>query len=123
MLGEAAGQDEYSQEELNRLVLDCHTAGFQVAFHAITENAIESATTALEYVNEHNSVIGRRHRIEHCSEGPDYLLERLKKLEAVIVTHPSAPFYGGDRYLATVKASQLPWLYRIKAKVTGSLSR
>lgn len=121
MLGEAAGQNEYGQEELNRLVLDCHTSGFQVAFHAITERAIESATMALEYVNEYNSVIGRRHRIEHCSESPDYLLERLKKIEAVIITHPSAPYYGGDRYLSTVKASQLPWLYRIKTPMSNGL--
>jgi len=121
MLGESAGQGELTQEELNTLVLDCHRTGFQLAFHAITESAVESAIDALEYVNGRYPVAGRRHRIEHCSECPPYLLERLKKLGAVIVTHPSTIYYNGERYLATVAPEQLPWLYRIKAPLDSGV--
>ncbi len=121
MLGEAAGQDELTQEELNSLVLECHQAGFQLAFHAITESAIGAAIAALEYVNDHSPVTGRRHRIEHCSECPPYLLERLKKLGLVIVTHPSTIYYNGERYLATVELGQLPWLYRIRAPMESGI--
>jgi predicted amidohydrolase YtcJ len=121
MLGEAAGQDELTQEELNCLVLECHNAGFQLAFHAITESAIGMAIAALEYVNGHSPVTGRRHRIEHCSECPPYLLERLKKLGVVIVTHPATIYYNGERYLATVAPSQLPWLYRIRAPMESGI--
>jgi predicted amidohydrolase YtcJ len=121
MLGEAAGQLEWMQEELDRLVLDCHKSGFQMAFHAIEEKSIEMAAHALEFVDKHLPVAGRRHRIEHCSECPPYLLKRLKKLEVVIVTHPATVYYNGERYLATVPASQLPWLYRVKSPLDSGL--
>jgi len=103
------------QQELNQLALDSHKAGFQLAFHAIDESTVAAAVTAFEYVNKHSSVIGRRHRIEHCSECPPALLERIKKLGIVIVTQPPFIYYSGERYLATVPESQLPWLYRIKS--------
>jgi len=115
MLGESAGQGKMTQQELNRMTLDCHNSGFQLAFHAITAEAIESAIIALEYVNSRSTIKGRRHRIEHCSECPPHLLERLHRLGAVIVTHPATVYYSGERYLATVDAGTLPWLYRIRA--------
>lgn len=121
MVGEAAGQDELTQEELNNLVLECHNAGFQLAFHAITESAIGAAIAALEYVDDHSSIVQRHHRIEHCSECPPYLLERLKKLGVVIVTHPATIYYNGERYLATVDPGQLPWLYRIKSPMESGV--
>ena len=102
------------QSELNQLALNCHKAGFQLAFHAIAEETVAASITALEYVNKHSPVLGRRHRIEHCGECPPTLLERLKKLGLVIVTQPPFIYYSGERYLATVAESQLPWLYRIK---------
>jgi predicted amidohydrolase YtcJ len=106
---------EPEQAELNELALACHQAGFQLAFHAVAENTVAAAVAALEYVNKHSPVAGRRHRIEHCGECPPPLLEKIKKLGLVIVTQPSFIYYSGERYLATVAESQLPWLYRIKA--------
>ncbi len=106
---------ESYQSELNELALACHKAGFQLAFHTVAENMVAAAVTALEYANKHSPVTGRRHRIEHCSECPPHLLERIKKLGLVIVTQPSFIYYSGERYLATVAESQLPWLYRIKS--------
>jgi predicted amidohydrolase YtcJ len=103
------------QAELNELAIACHKAGFQLAFHAVAENTVVAAITALEYVNKKSAVVGRRHRIEHCGECPPPLLERIKKLGLVIVTQPSFIYYSGERYLATVPESQLPWLYRIKS--------
>jgi hypothetical protein len=106
---------EPEQAELNDLVLDCHRAGWQLAFHAVAENTVAAAITALENAAKHSPVTGRRHRIEHCGECPPHLLERLKKLGVIIVTQPPFIYYSGERYLATVPESQLPWLYRIKS--------
>jgi len=103
------------QAALNESALDIHKAGFQLAFHAVAEGTVAAAMTALEYVNSHSPVMGRRHRIEHCGECPPYLLERIKKLGLVIVTQPPFIYYSGERYLATVPESQQPWLYRIKS--------
>ncbi len=103
------------QDELNNLVLECHREGWQIAFHAVAESTVAAAVSALEYADSHSPVKGRRHRIEHCAECPPYLLDRIKKLGAVIVTQPPFIYYNGERYLATVPESQLPWLYRIKS--------
>jgi predicted amidohydrolase YtcJ len=110
-----------NQDELNSRVLECHRAGFQMAFHAVAESTVEAAITALEYVDGFLPVAGRRHRIEHCSECPPYLLERLRKLGVVIVTQPPNIYYSGERYLATVAPSRLPWLYRIKAPLESGV--
>jgi len=109
------------QDKLNEVVLECHRAGWQLAFHAIAENTVAAAIGALEYADSYLTVTGRRHRIEHCSECPPYLLERLKKMGLVIVTHPSTIYYNGERYLATVAKSQLPWLYRIKSPLESGV--
>jgi predicted amidohydrolase YtcJ len=109
------------QEEVNRLALGAHEAGFQLAFHAIAESTVAAATAALEYVNQKSPTAGRRHRIEHCGECPPYLLERLKRLGSVIVTHPASLYYSGERYLATVPESQLLWLYRVRSPLENGM--
>ncbi len=109
------------QSEMNRLALDCHEAGFQVAFHAVDEETVAAVITALEYVDKNSPVKTRRHRIEHCGECPPALMERIKKLGAVIVTQPPFIYYSGERYLATVPQSQQPWLYRIKSPLEAGI--
>jgi predicted amidohydrolase YtcJ len=109
------------QGELNQLVLACHREGWQLAFHAVAESSVAAAIASLENVAGHAAVVGRRHRIEHCGECPPYLLERLKKLDAVIVTQPPFIYYSGERYLATVPESQLPWLYRVKSPLESGI--
>ncbi len=110
---ETTGELYPPQPELNRQVLSVHRAGFQVAIHAIRQSTVEAAITALEYARSQLRQTGRRHRIEHGAECPPHLLERLKKLQAVIVTQPPFIYYSGERYLALVPPEQQPWLYRI----------
>ena len=114
MLHEATGEQQPAQSELNSRVADAHQAGFQVAIHAIEQGSVEAAIIALEN-NRGQFGSGRRHRIEHCSQCPPGLLERLRRLEAVVVTQPPFLYYSGERYLATLPAGQLKWLYRIGA--------
>jgi predicted amidohydrolase YtcJ len=109
------------QEDLNRLALACHQSGFQLAFHAVAEREVAAVIAALEYVAGQASWRGRRPRIEHASECPPQLLERIKKLGAVIVTQPPFIHYSGERYLATVPPGQLPWLYRIRAPLEAGV--
>lgn len=121
MLSEVTGQLYPPQPELNQQAVNSHRAGFQLAFHTSEENTVAAAITALEYARSQLPLPGRRHRIEHCSECPPHLLERLSKLQAVVVTQPPFLYYSGERYLATVPASQLPWLYRIKSLLNAGL--
>jgi len=121
MVKETTGQLQPSPSELNHQALVAHQAGFQLAIHAIEPSTVEAAITALEYVHSHLPQANQRHRIEHCSVCPPPLLERLSKLPAVVVTQPPFLYYSGERYLATVPASQLPWLYRIKSLIDSGL--
>ncbi len=121
ILSETPGQLYPPQSELNQRVLEAHRAGFQLAIHAFRPNTVEAAITALEYAQSQLPQAGRRHRIEHCSECPPPLLRRLKRLQTVVVTQPPFLYYSGERYLATLTAEQLRWLYRIKSFLNGGL--
>ncbi|MFC2012290.1 amidohydrolase [Chloroflexota bacterium] len=109
------------QPEFNRLVLEAHRAGFQVAIHASRWETVEAAITALGNAQSQIPRPDTRHRIEHCSECPPHLLGRLKELQAVVVTQPPFVYYSGERYLATVPADRQPWLYRIRSLLDGGL--
>jgi hypothetical protein len=122
IVGETTGQLEPPQLELNQQALTAHHAGFQLAIHAIEPSTVGAAITALEYARNQQAEVGRRHRIEHCSECPPELLERLTRLQAVIVTQPPFLYYSGERYLATVPASQLQWLYRFRSFMDSGLT-
>lgn len=121
ILTEATGQLYPPQTELNQQAFDAHRAGFQLAIHAVEQNTVEAAITALEYAHCRLPQAGRRHRIEHCSECPPHLLKRLNKLRAVVVTQPPFLYYSGERYLAQVPASKLQWLYPFKSFLNGGL--
>ena len=121
ILGETTGQLQPSQPELNQQALTAHQAGFQLAIHCIEQSTVEAAIAALEYISGQPPLAERRHRLEHCSECPSELLKRLIELKAVVVTQPPFIYYSGERYLATLPASQLGWLYRIKSFLDGGL--
>jgi len=115
MLDETTGQLQPPQPELNQRALAAHRAGFQLAIHAVEPSTVEAAITALEHVHNQSPQLERRHRVEHCSVCPPRLLDRLRRLQAIVVTQPPFVYYNGERYLAEVPASQLPWLYRIRS--------
>ena len=111
-----------SLEELKTMALHTHQAGFQLAIHGVQAALVDAIICTYEYL-QHNTpdFSSRRHRIEHCSECPPQLMERIKKLQPVIVTHPSFTYFSGDRYLATVGKEVIPWLYRTRTMVKSGL--
>jgi len=115
MLSEATGEVQPTQSELNRLILDIQRAGFPVGIHAVERGSVAAAISAIEYAVSQPASTGMRYRIEHCSQCPPELLERLQRLGVVIVTQPPFIYYSGERYLATLPAEQLEWLYRIRS--------
>ena len=121
ILNEATGQLQPPQDELNRQALSAHQAGFQLAIHCLEPSTVEAAIAALEYIGSQSLLAGRRHRLEHCSECSPELLERLRKLKAMVVTQPPFLYYSGERYLATLPPNRQRWLYRIKSLLDGGL--
>jgi predicted amidohydrolase YtcJ len=122
IVSKTTGRLEPPPAELNQQAVTAHRAGYQLAIHAIEESTVAAAIAALEYVHGLYPESGRRHRIEHCSECPPSLLERLGRLPVVIVSQPPFLYYSGERYLATVPPAQLPWLYRFRSLIESGLT-
>lgn len=122
ILDETTGELRPSQTELNETVLKIHRAGFQVAVHAIEENAVESACSAIEYALNRLPRSDHRHRIEHCSVCSPTLSRRLAALGVLVVTQPSFVFYNGDRYLETVTSQRLQNLYPIGSLLKAGIT-
>jgi predicted amidohydrolase YtcJ len=113
LLSEARGRLQPPLDELKEQALTAHQAGFQLAIHCVEPGTVEAALAALEYIDNRSSIAGRRHRLEHLSESPPELFERLTALGAMVVTQPVFLYQNGARYLATVSAERRRWLYRI----------
>ena len=126
IIHETTGRLYPDQKELNEMVLQIHQSGFQVILHAIEENPIEAACTAIEHALKKSPKSDHRHRIEHCSICPPSLAKRLASLGILVVTQPSFIYYSGERYLRTVPSDQFKCLYpiatlmRSKVTVAGS---
>ena len=121
MLSETTGRVYPSQPELNQQALTAHQAGFQLAIHAVEQSSVGAAIAALEYVHSQLPRVGQRHRIEHCSHCPPQLIKRLSQLQAVVVTQSPFLYYSGERYLATLPASQVQWLYPTRSLLSSGL--
>lgn len=105
-------------EELRRVALDARASGFQVAVHAVEAEAVAAAAEALAQAGGR----GARGRIEHSSECPPHVLDKLRASGAVVVTQPAFVFYSGRRYLSEVSKEMQPWLYRLRSLLDAGLT-
>jgi predicted amidohydrolase YtcJ len=103
------------------MVYQLHSTGHQVAIHADEGDSVEAAVTALEQAMSRKPGTGHRHRVEHCSVCPPPLIRRLKQVGALVVTQPAFIYFSGERYLATVPAEDLEWLYPMGSLCTAGL--
>lgn len=89
----------WEDAELERMVLDAHKKGYQLACHAIGDAAIEQLITAYEKALAAYPDADRRHRIEHCGFSTPEQHERMVK--AGIYPCPQQVFIHdfGDAYV------------------------
>ncbi len=121
ILDDTTGRLHPSQDELNRMVLEIHEAGRQVAIHAIEEKIIEAACDAIQYALDRSPRKDHRHRIEHCSVCPPSLAGRIASLGVVVATQPPFVHYSGERYLETVPGEQLAHLYPFRTLLDSGI--
>jgi predicted amidohydrolase YtcJ len=121
VLTEATGRLHPDPKALCELVLDIHRRGLRVAIHAVEERAVEAALKAIEVAQRKIPRTDCRHRIEHCSVCPPVLAKRIAAAGVIVVTQPPFIYYNGDRYLETVPADQLPWLYPLKTLMANGV--
>jgi predicted amidohydrolase YtcJ len=122
ILNEATGNVYPPQPELNRIVFEKQNSGFPVLIHAVTREMVESAINAYEFINNNLPGLKIIQRIEHCSECPDPILNRLQNIKPIIVTQPIFVYYNGDRYLKIIAENKLPSLYRFKSLWNAGLT-
>ncbi|MGH3901569.1 MAG: amidohydrolase [Pseudonocardiaceae bacterium] len=99
-------------ESLTRLIVDGHRAGWQLAIHAIGDQAVDVALDALAHAQRIRPRPQARHRIEHAGLVRPDQLARFAQTGAMAVVQPSFLWYLGDDYAAIMGADRAPWLYR-----------
>jgi predicted amidohydrolase YtcJ len=120
VLDEVRGSLNPPQDELNATAALIHGKDLQMAIHAVEEGTVDAAVNALSYAQAkypHRS----RHRIEHCSICTPSTARRLASLGAMVVTNPGFIYESGERYRATVPASQREHLYAINTMLGAGL--
>jgi len=108
--GAGTGDLFHSQEELNGLVAEAHSAGYQVAIHAVGDRAIEQAQNAIAAAlgGQPNTL---RHRIDHNSVIRPDLLPRYGEigiLPLVFGPYPLCEPFGPPPP-AEYQAWEWPW--------------
>lgn len=117
ILDKTTGRILPERKELFEIVSEIHKRGFQVAFHAIEEEEIETACSAIEYAIKRYPHFKYRHRIEHCSVCPPSLAKRIASLGITVVSHPQFIYYNGERYLKTVPIEKIKYLYPFSSMI------
>jgi hypothetical protein len=84
-------------EEIEKIVFDAHTAGFQIAIHANGDKAIEMVLDAYEKVLKAYPRDNHRHRIAHCTVVTPKILERIRKLGVVVLPFSTYIFQHGEK--------------------------
>lgn len=87
-----------SQEQLDEVVRDIHTAGWQILTHANGDDAIDCVLNAYARVLPPGRGHDIRHRIEHCQTARDDQIERMAGLGVPASVFAAHVYYWGDRH-------------------------
>jgi hypothetical protein len=87
-------------ERLNRLVLEAHKAGCQIAAHGNGDAAIDAILDAYQLSQKEFPRPDARHRIEHCQMAREDQLDRMTELGVSPSFFASHTYYWGDRHKA-----------------------
>jgi predicted amidohydrolase YtcJ len=104
-----------SQIELDELVRKAHLAGYQVAVHAIGDQAIEMTITSFERAVSDAPRLDHRHRIEHCGFLEGHLIERIKNLNILPILGLPFLYELGDNYIEVFGRDRLAGAYPLKS--------
>ncbi|WP_406726933.1 amidohydrolase [Streptomyces sp. GD-15H] len=124
-----SGVYQNSPEEMHRLVVDAHRAGWRVAAHAIGDSAVD---LALDAFAEAQRVLPRpdvRHRIEHSAVVRPDQLDRYVELGVVPVPQARFLYDVGDSMAEGLGPERTLWMYRHRSfldrgiRVPGSSDR
>lgn len=92
------GEKTHTDEELKEAVYEAHREGYQVACHAIGDEAVRQVLDAYESALKRWPRKDARHRVEHASVTNETLLKRMRELGVIPVPQPVFVYFAGDVY-------------------------
>ncbi|MCX4537939.1 amidohydrolase (plasmid) [Streptomyces sp. NBC_00841] len=116
-------------EQMRRLVVDAHRAGWRVAAHAIGDSAVDLALDAFAEARRVSPRRDVRHRIEHSGVVRPDQLDRYAELGVVPVPQAHFLYAVGDTMAQALGPGRTPWMYRHRSfldrgiRVPGSSDR
>jgi predicted amidohydrolase YtcJ len=117
---ETRGIRIYEPEDLKSRAAKAQAAGFQLAIHAIGDQAVRETINAIEFALRGESNIVHRHRIEHASLVAPDCLERMAKLKIVATLQPQ--FVTSDTWTgARVGAERAKWAYPFRQLIDAGV--
>lgn len=88
----------WPQEDLDRMVADAHSSGWQVWTHGNGDAAIGSILDAYERALRNDPRTDHRHRIEHCQTAGEDQLDRMKEMGVAASFFAAHVWHWGDRH-------------------------
>jgi hypothetical protein len=111
----------YDPAHLNAMAADAQEKGFQVAVHAIGDQAVRETVDALVgALGPHGDNSYHRHRVEHASILPPDELRRMAERKIVAVVQPqfvTSDTWTGER----VGRERAPWAYPFRAMLDAGI--
>src|SRR6185503_9773724 len=120
---ETRGIRIYDPEDLKRKAADAQAKGFQVAIHAIGDQAVRETIDAIEFALDSaggESNEQHRHRIEHASVTPPDCLERMAKRKIIATLQPQ--FVTSDTWTGKrLGPRRTPWAYPFRSMIEAGV--
>jgi len=106
----------YSQTELDKLVAKVHKSNLQVVMHAMGDNAIDMALTAVEKALTDTPKKFHCYRVEHAAVLTPELIQRIKKLGIAVSVQPKCIISEFTVWSAVERLGKkrARWLYPLK---------
>ena len=110
----------YNSADLKAKAADAKKKGFQLAIHAIGDQAVRETLDAIEFALAGESNTVHRHRIEHASVTPPDCLERMAKHQIVVTLQPQ--FVTSDTWTADrLGPARSPWAYPFRSMIEAGV--
>ena len=111
---ETRGLRIYDPEDLKRRCADAQSKGFQLAIHAIGDQALRETLDAIEFALDGDDNRHHRHRVEHASLCPPDCLERLVARQIVVTLQPQ--FVTSDTWTdQRIGPKRIPFAYPFRS--------
>lgn len=107
----STGMMQFDGPQLTGLAISASRAGWQLAVHAIGDNAVDVGLNVIRAARAANPSNTRRHRIEHASVVRTDQLERFANEDVIASIQPQFVNAIGDNVL-TGLADRTDWVYR-----------